>query len=113
MNKDLRKKEAILDTLPRAATESDISYAKAIYASFGNLIKNGYVNEANPATYVGWLKLEDGTIIRLEGEERQGKTGRKGLALKGVTVPNQQAVAMGMAEPEIPKYKSKETESFL
>jgi len=110
---NLRSKEEIINTLPEAATESDVKYAKDIYVTCGNLIKNGFINSSNPANYVGWLKLEDGTIVRLEGEERPGKNGKVGLALKGVSVPNSLAVQMGMSDPEIPQYKSKETESFL
>jgi hypothetical protein len=112
-NIKLRSKDEIINTLPDAATDTDVEYAKSVYVTCGNIIKNGFMHPHNPATYVGWLKLEDGTIVRLEGEERKGKNGKVNLALKGVTVPNDLAVQMGMADPSIPNYKSKETESFL
>ena len=107
---ELRKKPQIKDSLPNILKESDKKHVNRLFASYGNIIRNGYPSEDNPATYVGWLKLEDGTIIRLEGENRDGG---KGLALKGVTIPHNEAVELGLCDPKIPGYKSEQTKEFL
>lgn len=111
--KQLRKKPEVLDSLSRIVTPSDTSYVNNLYPSYGNLVKNGFANEDNPATYIGWGKLEDGTILRIEGEPRESDRGNTSVAMKIVSIPAAEAVRLGLSEPKIPKYKSKETDNFL
>lgn len=111
--KKLRKKSEILESLGEAINKSDKEYVKQIYSCCGSLVKNGFVSESNPATYVGWLRLDNGDILRVEGEPRPGKDGKVSLALKGVTVPHAKAVELGIDNPKIPDYQSPETVDFL
>jgi len=111
--KQLRKKSEILETLPYALSKGDKKHVKELYSSFGNLIENGYPDKNNPATYVGWLKLEDGSIVKLEAEERKSYSGNIGLALKGTTIPKELAKELDLVEKDIPDYKSENTVSFL
>lgn len=111
--KALRKKTEILETLPRIISKSDKKFVSELFTCSGVLVKNGYQKEDNPASYVGWARIESGDIIRLEAEQREGEGGKIILALKVITIPELEAVEMGLAEPAIPNYKSEKTKSFL
>lgn len=109
----LRSKSEIVESLPKAIKQSDKDHVRKIYTCHGNLVKNGYPNENNPATWIGWGRLESGDIVRIEAETREGKSGKKSLALKLVTIPNAQAVEMDLDEAKIPDYISNESKDFL
>lgn len=109
----LRSKAEIIESLPDAVKKSDRDHVRKIYAGHGNLVKNGYPNAHSPATWIGWARTEKGEVIRIEGETRMGKSGKKSLALKVITVPNELAVKMDLDEPNIPDYISQETQDFL
>jgi len=109
----LRSKGEILESLPRAIKQSDKDHVKKIFPAHGNMVKNAYPNPDNPATWIGWARLEDGNVIRLEGETRVSKSGKKSLALKVLTLSEAQAVEMELSDPKIPDYVSQETQDFL
>ena len=109
----LRPKTAVLESLPKAVKQGDKEHVRKIYPAHGNLVKNGYLSDDNPATWIGWLRTEKGEVIRLEGETRMGRNGTKSMALKAVTIPNDIAVQLDLDDPKVPNYVSQETQDFL
>lgn len=111
--KKLRTKTNILETLPSIITDSDKRYVKQIFPCCGTLLKNNKTVEGNSATYTGWAKTDKKELLRVEAEPRENKDGSLSLALKVVSIPNVTAVELGLLEPEVPDYKSKEVKDFL
>jgi hypothetical protein len=109
----LRPKTTVLETLPKAVKQNDKDHVRKIYPAHGNLIKNEYRSDDNPATWIGWIRTEKGEVIRLEGETRVNRKGSKSMALKAVTIPNHIAVQLDLDDPKVPNYVSQETQDFL
>ena len=112
-NIKLRSKGDIISSLPKAVKKSDAEHVRKVYPGHGNIVKNGYPNAHNPASWIGWGRTEDGQVVRIEGETRVGRSGNKSLSLKIITIPNDLAVELDLDDPKVPDYISQETKDFL
>ena len=112
IDKSVRKKPEILETLPRVVSDSDKKLTNSMYRCSGSLIKNEFQTVDNPATYVGWSRTDRDEIQRMEAEPRHHKDGKITMSMKTVTVPPDMAVELGLAV-RIPDYQGdrKERES--
>ncbi len=109
----LRKKSEIIETLPKAINNSDKKHVKSMFRCHGNIVKNSFVSDDNPAEYVGWLRTDSNEVMRIEGESKKHDNGKITLSIKGVTIPNTMAVELDLDEPQIPEYQSQQTRDFL
>lgn len=97
------KKDEILNGLK--IIESTKKFINKMEPGFGNLIKNTKKKEEKEPDYIGWARLDDGTVISITGNLKKIEGKDPILPIRVVEVPGEMIGESDTKIAQVPNYK--------